>query len=233
MPLRNSFPSLFLMMLFAALGCGGSGITPRKSAPVGPLTISPSQSASVTFGGSVQFQAYEGTIQDTNVKWSVSPGISAGSINQSGLYVAPNSSTGVPSSVTVAASDQGGAGTASVTFSITGNPIPNISFVTPNTLTPGMTASITLNGSGLSKVTVVDIGGEPVASQVISDSQIAFTYIVPAWQSGTISITATSPSPGGGTSAPLLLPVIQPAISYDAAARFLQQAAWAPTDSNT
>ena len=80
-------------------------------------------------------------------------------------------------------------------------------------------------------MTVVDIGGEPVASQVISDSQISFTYIVPAWQSGTISITATSPSPGGGTSTPLSLPVIQPAISYDAAARFLQQAAWAPTDA--
>jgi hypothetical protein len=92
-------------------------------------------------------------------------------------------------------------------------------------------ASITLNGSGLSKVTAVDIGGEPVASQVISDSQISFTYLVPAWQSGAISITATSPSPGGGTSTPISIPVLQPAISYDAAARFLQQAAWAPTDA--
>ena len=63
MPLRNSVPPLALMMLFAALGCGGSGIIPPKSTAVGPLTISPSQPASVTFGGSVQFQAYEGTIQ--------------------------------------------------------------------------------------------------------------------------------------------------------------------------
>jgi hypothetical protein len=88
-----------------------------------------------------------------------------------------------------------------------------------------------LNGSGLTNVTVVDIGNEPVPATVLSDTQISLSYNVPAWTTGAVSITATSPSPGGGTSAPISIPVIQPAISYDAAARFLQQAAWAPTNA--
>ena len=230
MRLRNSISLFSLMiMMFAALGCGGFGFS--KGSSVTTLIITPSQLAPVPMGGSVQFYSYEGAFAYTNVKWSVSPATSAGSINQSGLYVAPSSSDGVPPTATVTAQDQKGTGIASVTFSFASDPVPVISSATPNSLTPGTTALITLNGSGLGKVSVVNINNEPVSAQVLSDTMISITYNVPGWASSAVSITASSPSPGGSTSEPILIPVTQPAISYDAASRFLQQAAWGPTDA--
>ncbi len=232
MRLRNLVSLLSLAVVSAALGCGGMGVVSSKGASAASFAITPSQPAPVALGSTVQFHAYVGSSPDTSVKWSVSPATSAGSIDQNGLYTAPSSSSSaVPSSVTVTAQDQEGAGTASVTVSFVLNPVPALSSASPSSLTPGATTTLTLNGSGLSKVTVVDINNQPVSAQVLSDTQISVTYSVPGWMSSAVSITATSPSPGGGTSAPLSVPVTQPAISYDAAARFLQQAAWAPTDA--
>ena len=46
-----------------------------------------------------------------------------------------------------------------------------------------------------------------------------------------VSIQVMTPLPGGGTSAPINLPITPGGLSFDAAVRFLEQASWGPTSA--
>jgi phospholipase C len=92
------------------------------------------------------------------------------------------------------------------------NSVPTILQLKPLTVTPGH-AAFTVNVTGMGFVTnsVVNFNGTPLATKYVSKRGVAATVLktqIATAQSA--SITVTNPAPGGGTSAPVLLPITNP-----------------------
>ena len=92
------------------------------------------------------------------------------------------------------------------------NPTPTISSITPSSLVAGSSAqSITLAGTGFISSTRIDLNGASLVTTYVSST--AVTAAVPAaaiTADGTAKISATNPSPGGGTSAVQSLTITVP-----------------------
>ncbi|HEX5433000.1 MAG TPA: hypothetical protein VFY05_02085 [Candidatus Angelobacter sp.] len=123
--------SAFLVsfVLIGLVACGGGGSTPPPPTPTPALiTVTPG-SASVPIGGSQTF-----TSSATGVTWSVS---GPGSINQSGVYLAPTTFPGV------------GANTATITaIGSTGKATASAAVVYPNDHQSFQSGNIELGTSG-------------------------------------------------------------------------------------
>jgi len=83
------------------------------------------------------------------------------------------------------------------------NPVPFVNQpLVPDAVAPGAAAfTLTVNGTGFVKGSVVSWNGAPLATTFVSSSQL--TAIVPAVNvatNTTVSITVSSPAPGGGIS---------------------------------
>jgi uncharacterized protein (DUF1800 family) len=70
-----------------------------------------------------------------------------------------------------------------------------------------------------------------VPTTYISSTSLSFSWTLLDWATGDHSISATTPGPGGGKSGSVNIHTNVKTISYDAAARFLQQATWGATPS--
>jgi uncharacterized repeat protein (TIGR01451 family) len=83
------------------------------------------------------------------------------------------------------------------------NPTPTISSITPNSLVAGSSAqTITVAGTGFISSSGINLNGAALATTYVSSTSV--TAAVPAaaiTADGTAKISATNPSPGGGTSA--------------------------------
>ena len=185
-----------------------------RSSPEIQVSISP-QTAQVVLGAQVKFSA---TVSGSGlgVSWSVN-GIAGGNatvgvIDNTGLYTAPNALP-VPNTVTVTAAsvaDPTQSATASVTIV---NPVPAISSISPATLSAGSGGTtLTVTGTGFSPQSVVEVGGTPLATTYWNPTVL--TTVVSAAQLAdgeSLSVTVTTPTPGGGTSNAVPLPVGYPA----------------------
>jgi hypothetical protein len=112
----------------------------------------------------------------------------------------------------------GGGLSAPVTFQVQ-NPIPVLSSLTPNTVYfDASDTTITVNGSSFVSSSVVVLGTSKLTTTFVSSTQL--TAVVPAsalTSLTTLSITVTTPAPGGGTSAPQSLMVTCDATGVDVA----------------
>lgn len=92
---------------------------------------------------------------------------------------------------------------------LTDNPVPAISSLSPASATAGGAAfTLSVNGSGFVTGSVVSWDGEAMTTTYVSSSQV--TIAVPATSiatTGAASIIVTSPSPGGGISNTVTLPI--------------------------
>ena len=79
------------------------------------------------------------------------------------------------------------------------NPSPTLSFITPNSGMAGSTVAVTLAGSYLTGATAINVGGGISANglQVVNDTEITASFVIPANAAGPQSVTVTTPS---GTS---------------------------------
>lgn len=102
----------------------------------------------------------------------------------------------------------GGGTSAALSFEVT-NGVPTITGLNPSTVAAGSAdRAVTVFGSGFVSTSTVKSNGVLVASSYVSGSQLIAT--IPSSQllyPGTVAITVTNPSPGGGTSAPRNLSV--------------------------
>jgi hypothetical protein len=84
-----------------------------------------------------------------------------------------------------------------------GNPVPTITTLSPANATAGGAAfTLTVNGTGFITTSVVNVNGTAVATTFVNATQV--TAPVTAAQiaaAGTLNITVTNPTPGGGMSA--------------------------------
>jgi uncharacterized protein (DUF1800 family) len=112
------------------------------------------------------------------------------------------------------------------------NPAPEVASVSPASITSG-TANVTLTGSGfIPKSTVAvtpgSLAGVKFSSTYVNSTTLTVKVTLPANFAGLISFQVTNPAPGTASSVPVQLKVA-PAISYDAAVRFLRQSTFGPT----
>jgi uncharacterized protein (DUF1800 family) len=211
------------------VGCAGS----QQAEPIGSkqpvtqtLSIANGQNITVTSGDSVQLSASYGNGRTpAHLQWLVIGG--GGAISASGIYSAPLSLPTDPRT-TISVKDVDTGQSASTTINLV-NPVPVVKNLTPASLSPGIPTSITITGSHFVPDSAATVDGTSVTTTYISPSTLALTVSVPAFSKGDHVLGVITSSPGGGTSNSVRLPVTAPKISYDAAARFLQQATWGAT----
>jgi uncharacterized protein (DUF1800 family) len=154
-------------------------------------------------GRNTTFTANVSGTTDTAVTWSMT---GAGSITAAGVYTAPNTMS-ASSAVTVTATLTAQSSvSASYQFTLV-NPQPAITNTTPANLTPGMTNSVILNGSGFVPGSSVIVNGSRVATTYTSIFHVTAQIPVSASATGPITISTVNPTPGGGSSNSISLPL--------------------------
>jgi trimeric autotransporter adhesin len=105
-----------------------------------------------------------------------------------------------------------GGGVSSSSSIAIGNPVPGAITLTPASAIAGTgTAQIIVNGSSLVPATVVYVNGQPRTTTYVNATQlVASLTSADLATAGSLSIVATSPSPGGGSSVAASLPVNNP-----------------------
>ncbi|MEQ1794758.1 MAG: PKD domain-containing protein [Nitrospira sp.] len=114
-----------------------------------------------------------------------------------------------------------GGGTTTVTASAPGrlpgssaltltNPVPTLATINPTQVAAaGPPVTLTLTGTNFVSTSVIQLDGAPLATTLVSATQL--TALVPISAiavAHAASVTVSNPAPGGGTSAPLILNVV-------------------------
>ncbi len=205
--MRSHPPSCGLILLVFASLIVGSGCG-FQQAPV--PSLSP-QSATVTVQSAQQFSIAGlpgGTIWLVNNE----PGgnRTVGTIDATGLYLAPVIPPLVP--VTITAQSRSFSGVqASATVQVV-NPTPDLTAVAPSiAIANGQPLGVTVSGTQFTPQSRVTANGTAYATTFVSGTELQATLPVDALQPGaTISITADTPAPGGGHSASKSIAVVAP-----------------------
>ncbi len=150
---------------------------------------------------------------NTSVTWTVN-GVAGGSsttgtIAANGTYTAPLTLP-APNTVTVTATsveDPTRSSSATVTLE---NAIPVISSVVPTTFTAGTQFEMTVNGTGFTPGSIVNLGTVPLSTTFIAPTQLIAVGTPTLAQVGTVPVTVVNPDPGGSTSAPFNVQVVGP-----------------------
>jgi uncharacterized protein (DUF1800 family) len=185
----------------------GGGSSAAVSVPIAANTVSvtPSNGQSggtVALGSSLNLTATVAGSEQTAVNWTVSGG---GAVSATGTYTAP---TALPSGnvVITATLASNSAVAGSYQLSVV-NPVPALASASPAQLLTGGTQALTLSGSGFVPGTVVALGGTPLTTTYLSGSSLAIQAPVSNTATGSLSLVAQNPAPGGGASAPLSIPI--------------------------
>lgn len=161
------------------------------------------------------------------VAWTQSPAdLAFGAISSTGTYTAPTTAP-LTSYVTVTATDLDTSNTASLVISFRGL-VPTVTSISPSTVVAGTSARITVIGTNLNTHTRALFNGREVPVTITSSTSLTFDASVPSTTTDNVVFTLQN----DGTSTEEVtssLTVIRPRLTYDAAARFLQQASWGPT----
>src|SRR5208282_804307 len=151
---------------------------------------------------------------NTSVTWTVNsiaegnPAI--GTINATGVYTAPQTLP-TPNIVTLTATSvEDPTKSANVTVTLE-NPLPVISGVTPTILTVNMQFAITINGTGFTPGSTVNLAGAPLSTTFIAPTQLLAVGTPTLAQVGAaVPVTVVNPDPGGATSPPFNVQVVGP-----------------------
>jgi uncharacterized protein (DUF1800 family) len=218
---------------------GPAGSTPTVSVQVQTpdtvqIKVSPTK-ASLRPAATQQFSATLTGTTNTAVTWSVNGtaggNATVGMVSAGGLYTAP--ATPTPNAVSVTATsvaDSRSSAAAAVTLQ---NPIPLVTSVSPNPITVG-NFSLTVMGSNFVNGATVVFGGDFLTTTFVSSTQLTATGTALTAQVGTVTVAVENPDPGSATSTATNLTVNpgSSAVSATAAARFLEQSTWGPTQSS-
>jgi uncharacterized protein (DUF1800 family) len=174
-------------------------------------------------------------LSGSGYSWSVN-GISGGdalvgTITSSGLYTAP-AHLPIPNTVTIRATsnaDPAMFGTSAVSLL---NLTPFLTDINPRTIGAGP-VTIHVTGGRFISGAVINFGGTVLPARMISSTQLSATFSIPSTGTGNVNVTVTNPAPGSTTSnAVTALVTNQPQVSRTAAARFLEQASFGPTEES-
>lgn len=206
--------------LTAQNGAPGGGISSGYQAPIATPTITltayngdGSNTGTGRLGARIHMVPNVSGSIDTNVNWSVSSGV--GTIDSNGYYSAPEVMPSSASVTVVGALESNPAITASYTFNLI-NPVPVVTSTYPSQVKTDMTNSVSVLGSSFVAGTQVYVNGTAVPTTFVSWSQLTAQITVADTATGSLSITAVNPVPGGGSSTVLSLPILAKTIQLDA-----------------
>lgn len=209
---------LFPVTVFTpAPGGGTSGavsVTVANPAPslasIVPATLTASTaSAGITVSGSSFVPESTVRLDGTSLATGFSSAgvlsatVPAGAIVMPGTY-----------SIDVFSPPPGGGASAMLPLTIT-YPVPAISSLAPASLIAGSaTTSINVNGTGFFAASVVRLDGIPAPSSYVGPTQVQVAIPATLLLAGrTIDVAVFNPAPGGGASAGMPLPVLEPVLS--------------------
>ena len=168
---------------------------------------------------------FDGTPNEA-VVWSLSPS-STGSIDSHGVYTAAATQTAKSDQV-IARFKSDVSITAQYTIPLT-SALPTLTSLSPSTINPGTSTVVHVIGKNLDVSDSVIVGGNAVAATLVSPAQLDVTVLTPAYATGTVSVFVHVDGPDGGDSNVVNLSLAASSVvSYDAAVRFSQQAAYGP-----
>ncbi len=206
-------------------------------APVYAQTVTVSPTAeSVHLGTFFQFAAKVTGTTPTTVGWTIALPDGAtgspGTISAGGRYTPPAAIPSTGTVIVTATSTAAPTASASATVTLL-NPYPTLASVYPPNVTAGP-FTLTLNGSGFLPGAQVLWGGTPLPTTYLSATRLTASGNATQAQTGQqVLITVTNPDPGSETSADVVsvligTPTTGDKVTYNVAARFLDQAAFGP-----
>jgi len=194
-------------LIIELAGCGGGGGSTASQNPVpAPMSLSP---PTATAGAAAFVLTVTGSnfVSSSTVYWngssrqtmyssatSISAQISAADIARAGS-----------ASVTVVTPPPGGGTSAPQSFSIVApNPAPSLTSITPARTAPGGPAfTLTATGANFIASSVLNWNGSARPTTMVSTTQLtAQITAADIAGAGSAAVTALTPAPGGGTSAP-------------------------------
>jgi uncharacterized protein (DUF1800 family) len=196
------------------------------------VTVAPTSATLVT-GVSRQFAATVTGTTNTAVTWSVGGQIlgnsDVGTIDSTGLFVAPLNIPSPNSVLVTATSVADSTKMASATVSFL-NPPAVLTSISPPVIAPG-SFQITLNGTGFVNTSTATFSGVPLTVLYGSPNSLVAIGTATAAQAGNVPVVVTNPAPGGGVSGAVnvLVTTAGTPITSASAVRFLEQATFGPS----
>ncbi len=172
--------------------------------------------SSVICGQTVTFTATSSRSSSFAPVWTVQGG---GSISAQGVYTA--ATCPAQGTINLTATDPSTSKSISTTIDIL-NPL-SIAAISPSSFTPGTSVHGVVKGSGFTPASVVTFAGVALPTAFVSSQNLTFQL-----SSVPTSISAATLEVSNGANQVTSVQV-SVGISYDAAARFLQQASWGAT----
>ena len=199
------------------------------------IKLTPS-SAALRPAATKQFSAVLTGTTNLEVTWSVNGtaggNATLGTISSSGLYAAPAAppSTNPVTVTATSVADSRSKATAAVTLD---NPVPTVTSVSPNPITVG-NFKLTVMGSNFVNGATIVFGGDFLTTKFVSATQLTATGTALTQQVGVVAVTVQNPDPGSATSSAAKVDVNpgRASVSATAAARFLEQSTWGPTQAS-
>ncbi|MDX6462360.1 MAG: hypothetical protein QOE55_6057 [Acidobacteriaceae bacterium] len=212
------------------VGCGRGGSNKATSQPLQNLLILNGTQITLACQQSVELSAAYGSQTPPHLSWIQSPSAAtSGKTSATGVYYAPDN---LPANaeVTITATDIDTGVSASTVLTLV-NPVPVVTSVTPSNVDAGSVISGIISGTSFEPRTTVIVDGQIAHTTYFSSTSLSFSWRLPDWANGDHSVSAMTQGPGGGKSGSVNIRTNVKTISYDAAARFLQQATWGATPS--
>lgn len=203
-------------------------IVPPVSVRISPEKKTLRGGATVDFGVSVSNNANRNGIWYVNDSQGGNDQV--GRIDANGLYTAPLVIPAAAAVTVKVAAEADPRATASAAVTLL-NPLPVISTVSPDSVKQGTATVFTVDGSGFAKNAVVKIGSSEKTTTWISPSRLQVSGQLPPQAGGLAAVVVANPDPGAANSNAVAVKVTAKTekVSYAAAAKFLDQAAWGPT----
>jgi len=212
-PVYAALLPIISLLIFSACGGGGGVSTPPSSNPVPVITsLSPS---TLIVGAAATTVTVNGTgfMQTSTVQWNqnnrTATFVSSTQL-QVGLTATDLAATGTGQVVVINPSPGGGASN-SMTLAIN-NPSPQISGVSPSTVTTAAAGStLTITGTGFVATSTVTWNGANHAASFVSSTQLTLTLQAGDVAAvGSAQVAVVNPTPGGGTSSAAALAINNP-----------------------
>lgn len=212
---------------------GSSASHPLTLKVVPPIAVQVSPVAfSVRLGATQPLTATVANALDTSVIWSVNGTVGGGPdvgwISTNGIYSAPATQIPIGTVVVTATSTVNPAASASAVVTLL-NPTPVIQAMSPGNLPLGI-QTISVTGTGFVPGSQVVCNGTPLPTTFLSPTSLTAGLNILPNPAGALGFQVVNPAPGPTNSVLWVQPisVASAQVSYLAAARFLEQAAWGP-----
>jgi len=197
---------------------GGSSSVAASAAVKAPTmtliaySVDGTNSGTARLGRNVTLSASVQGMTSPSLTWSVQ---GAGTVTSAGVYTAP---TTMPSNGAVTITAKLASNTAvSASYALTLiYTAPAIQWVIPSTLFSGQTNSVLIGGTDFTAATTVKVGGSTVPVVFQAPNQVLAQISIPAGATSAVSIVASNPTPGGGSSAAVSAAVQAPAMTVTA-----------------